>query len=60
MEEDADDVLLHAQRVVVVAAMSCDPSFTCLVVERRVPRASAWFAAQVVVARLLLGVAEAA
>ena len=59
VQEDAHAVFLHAQRVVVVAAMSCDPSFTCLVVERPVPRASAWFAAQVVVACLLLGVAEA-
>ena len=33
MEEDADDVLLHTQRVVVVATMASDPAFARLVVE---------------------------
>ena len=30
MEEDADDVLLHAQRVVVVATVAGDPAFARL------------------------------
>ena len=58
MEEDADDVLLHAQRVVVVAAVTRDPALACFVVEVPVAATASWLAAQVVVACFSLGVAE--
>ena len=31
MQEDADGVLLHAQRVIVVAAVTRDPALACFV-----------------------------
>jgi len=58
VQEDADGVLLHAQRVVVVAAVTRDPALACFVVEVPVATTASRLAAQVVVARFFLSVAE--
>ena len=45
MEEDANNVLLHAERVVVVATVASDPAFARLVVEASVAATASRLAA---------------